>query len=273
MNLKMFTIVLILLVLTINNIYCQKPTTEMLKSEIICGNISSGLTLENLESYFKQNGNEISYEIYNNKEVILITKKMDNLLKKSVELKFQFEFISNNGSVLIVKKGLSGKDIFTAEELCNQIIMPLGNNAIEDKTNNLEKNLDIACKKCTGIYTGSVFDSVGTEYKISITINYDTTMRIHGYKYLYGTMDFNSHVYTEELTDITYYNENKVDFSFYTLDTFSKDKYILNGIIESTTCSGDGFIKSTLPRTFKEVFKGVPKKILNSKVKFKLVKQ
>lgn len=179
MNLKMFTISLALIVLSLNSAFSKDPTQEMLKSEIICGNIASGLTLENLENNLKQKGNVITYEIYDNNDVILIAKIPDNLNKKIIELKIQFEFVPNKVSVLFLKKGISGKDNFTADELCNQMIMPLGNQAMEDANTKREKEEDNLYNKFVGKYKGYIIET-GKDKKIDIELSLTYTPKGRG---------------------------------------------------------------------------------------------
>lgn len=178
MNLKMFTISLVLIVLSLNSAFSKNPTQEMLKSEIICGNIASGLTLENLENNLKQKGNVITYEIYDNNDVILIAKITDNLNKKIIELKIQFEFVPNKVSVLFLKKGSSGKDNFTADELCNQMIMPLGNQAMEDANTKREIEEDNLYNKFVGKYKGYIIET-GKDKKIEIELSLTYTPKGH----------------------------------------------------------------------------------------------
>ena len=161
-----------------------KPSDEILNTNIICGIVQTGATLDDFEQMLKDGGNIIKYEIYNNGEIIMVSSRYDNLHKKSFISRFQFKFLQKgNDKSLLLNGGIVNDEEISVHDIRLYLIGPIESKKQNEWQEMNEKMRKEELIKISGSYTG-IFtndDDISDKNRLEIKLYTEEPSNIIGF--------------------------------------------------------------------------------------------
>lgn len=241
---KSITVLMFCWFLFTANLIGKKPTQEMYQSKIICGIVQTDVNLEEFEELFKgKSSNTISYEIYDDQEIILDVNTVDNLSKKIVNSRFKFTFLKEGNSTgLICGGGIMDGNEVTAVEIRRYFLGGIESRKSLENQKKYKQEYKIRLDSTVGKYKGHFIDGDDTDEKVEFEVLLNYKEHFDDYK-LTGKIFYDDSEFEIEWQN--YNNEFKIEYSEFILRSSKKTKYEfkINGKIENKVISGNAKIK------------------------------